>query len=179
MPCQGRTVTSVTGLLHVSPSAAPHFLLSANQSIHPLRAASICLTIRLPIIRQGKGGLSCFDDYCINVCDESRGGCLPAWQSPTTCMVALPCHGTSVLSDPSRLAIVSSSQHERAGLRVTAYDRLSVPVILRGEILYAPRSRTGGACLCQHSEAQTNHSRKRNFGSPTFKASTTEVSHTV
>jgi hypothetical protein len=129
MPCQGRTVTSVTGLLHVSPSAAPHFLLSANQSIHPLRAASICLTIRLPIIRQGKGGLSCFDDYCIDVCDESRGGCLPAWQSPTTCMVALPCHGTSVLSDPSRLAIVSSSQHERAGLRVTAYDRLSVPVI--------------------------------------------------
>ena len=134
-------------------------LAPINQSIHPLRAASMCLTIRLPIIRQGKGGLSCFDDYCIYVCDESRGGCLPAWQSPTTCMVALPCHGTSVLSDPSRLAIVSSSQHERAGLRVTAYDRLSVPVILRGEILYAPRSRTGGACLCQHSEAQTNHSR--------------------
>jgi hypothetical protein len=50
----------------------------------------------------------------------------------------------------------------KAGLRITAYNRFSVPVILRCEILYAPRSRTGGALLCQRSQRYpTTHESER------------------
>ena len=85
-------------------------LAPINQSIHPLRAASMCLTIRLPIIRQGKGGLALFDDYCIHMCDQS-------WWLPTCLAITKGIPGCLAMPCPerSRLATVSSSQHERLG----------------------------------------------------------------